>query len=198
MLETLDPAFADPVHDAQAVFRRVMDAMARPGRVGHGPWPVRSVGPMPAGLVALALALCDHETPIWLDGPLAGDAQLAGYLRFHTGARVTAAMQTAHFAFSSHGESLPPLDQLAIGTPDYPDRSATLVIAVGELREGRGWRLRGPGVQPGTMLEARPLPADFLAWRADNNALFPRGVDVMLVAGDAMAALPRSTALQSG
>jgi alpha-D-ribose 1-methylphosphonate 5-triphosphate synthase subunit PhnH len=37
------------------------------------------------------------------------------------------------------------------------------------------------------------LPDGFVAARADNRALFPRGVDVLMVAGSDLVALPRST-----
>jgi alpha-D-ribose 1-methylphosphonate 5-triphosphate synthase subunit PhnH len=45
---------------------------------------------------------------------------------------------------------------------------------------------------------AQPLPPDFQARLAANRALFPRGVDLILVSPDAVAALPRSVALQGG
>jgi alpha-D-ribose 1-methylphosphonate 5-triphosphate synthase subunit PhnH len=35
-------------------------------------------------------------------------------------------------------------------------------------------------------------------WLAANRALFPRGVDVMLVSPDAVAALPRSVVAERG
>jgi alpha-D-ribose 1-methylphosphonate 5-triphosphate synthase subunit PhnH len=42
------------------------------------------------------------------------------------------------------------------------------------------------------------LPSDFQARIAVNRALFPRGVDVVLVSPAAVAALPRSVAAQRG
>jgi len=42
------------------------------------------------------------------------------------------------------------------------------------------------------------LPPGFLAeWEA-NRALFPRGVDVILCAGDHLAALPRTVRIEEG
>ena len=63
----LSPGFADPVAGAQACFRAVLDAMARPGRIQHGTraCPPRRRCATPRRAVLLTLA--DHETPLWLD-----------------------------------------------------------------------------------------------------------------------------------
>jgi alpha-D-ribose 1-methylphosphonate 5-triphosphate synthase subunit PhnH len=42
-------------------------------------------------------------------------------------------------------------------------------------------------------LHAVGLPSDFIERMQANSALFPRGVDLLLVCGNALAALPRST-----
>jgi alpha-D-ribose 1-methylphosphonate 5-triphosphate synthase subunit PhnH len=41
-------------------------------------------------------------------------------------------------------------------------------------------------------------PADFVSTWAHNQALFPRGVDVLLCVGDSIAALPRSVMIAEG
>ena len=51
----------------------------------------------------------------------------------------------------------------------------------------------GVWVQTKQRWRAEGLPADFPAQWAVNNAQFPRGVDVVLCAGDRLAALPRTT-----
>ncbi|MBD0275911.1 MAG: phosphonate C-P lyase system protein PhnH, partial [Acetobacteraceae bacterium] len=76
----LVPGFGDPVRDAQAVFRAVMDALARPGPPRALPAGLpRPPGPLAPELGAIALALADHEAPLWLDAPLAA-VVLAGFL----------------------------------------------------------------------------------------------------------------------
>ena len=84
--EAIDGGFADPVFDAQSVFKAVMDAMARPGTVV----PVRPLAAPPAPLsataAAVALTLTDHDTPLWLDSHLAASAAVYSWLGFHSGA----------------------------------------------------------------------------------------------------------------
>jgi alpha-D-ribose 1-methylphosphonate 5-triphosphate synthase subunit PhnH len=46
------------------------------------------------------------------------------------------------------------------------------------------------------VLHAAGLPGDFVARWAANHALFPRGVDLVLCAGERLAALPRSVAIE--
>ena len=83
------PGFADPVDDAQQVFRHLLDAFAHPGRVVALP---TSLSPPPGlwpSAAALALTLLDHSTPLFLDAALAREPILS-YLRFHTGAPIAA------------------------------------------------------------------------------------------------------------
>ncbi|MEJ1938933.1 phosphonate C-P lyase system protein PhnH, partial [Nostoc sp. NIES-2111] len=127
MSAAVQPGFASPVHDAQAAFRSVMMAMARPGTVRR----IESVPGTPPALepaaAAVALALCDFETPVWLDPALAGDEAVTSFLAFHTGAPLTASMAAAHFAFLPRGADVPEFTAFAQGELAYPDRSATLV-----------------------------------------------------------------------
>ncbi|TXN62799.1 phosphonate C-P lyase system protein PhnH, partial [Methylobacterium sp. WL6] len=78
--------FADPVHDAQGTFRTLMDALARPGRIGRLASDLYPPAPLTPELAAVALALTDADTPVWLDAPLAANPAVAAFLRFHTGA----------------------------------------------------------------------------------------------------------------
>ncbi|MCP8937359.1 phosphonate C-P lyase system protein PhnH [Alsobacter sp. SYSU M60028] len=193
MSAALKIGFENPVAQSQAVFRAVMMALARPGTVRRLDVPVDAVPALDPAAAAVALALCDYETPVWLDPALAADLQVQEFLRFHTGAPVTEARALASFAFVPLGGEVPALDDFAQGSLDYPDRSTTLVVAVEALAEGEGWRLTGPGVAGEGRFIARPLPADMLDRLQRNHALFPRGVDLVLTCGDRFAAIPRST-----
>lgn len=184
--QELAPGFANPPVDAAGCFRAALQAMARPGTIHE----VRSAG-VPHGLspaaAALALTLLDHETTVWLAPSVAGDAVRA-WLGFHTGAPLTLDRTTAMFAIGTWAEMLPATD-FAIGTPDYPDRSATLIVEVAEL--GAVHSLTGPGIQDVAHL-THPDPSFARA----NAALFPRGIDLYLTAGDRLAAIPRTTKVE--
>jgi alpha-D-ribose 1-methylphosphonate 5-triphosphate synthase subunit PhnH len=185
----LDGGFSDPAQQAARVFRALLDAMARPGTVRA----VAGAAP-PRGLSAAAgaalVTLADAETPIWLPERLArGPA--ADWLRFHTGAPGAGGPGEARFAVGAWGE-LAPLAQWPAGGPAYPDRSATLIVELDALEGGPQFRLAGPGIA-GTRTFAPALPEGAAAELAANAARFPLGVDLILAAGDRLAALPRST-----
>jgi len=57
--------------------------------------------------------------------------------------------------------------------------------------------LRGPGIDGTAVLQATIRPADLFDRLAVNVELFPRGIDVVLVAGDAIVAIPRTTLLSA-
>ena len=185
--------FASPVQSSQSVFRGVMNALARPGSVQMIADTAKAPSPLMSASAAVALALFDHDTPIWLDDRFAFEPEIAAWLRFETGAPLTSSASQAAFALMHRGAAMPDFDSFALGTPEYPDRSTTLVIQVDSLTEGLELILSGPGIRGASALRAGALPSDFIARMQANRALFPRGVDLLLVCGDKAVALPRST-----
>jgi alpha-D-ribose 1-methylphosphonate 5-triphosphate synthase subunit PhnH len=57
------------------------------------------------------------------------------------------------------------------------------------------YELRGPGIDGTAVLQATIAPRDLFERLAVNETLFPRGIDVVLVAGDEIVAIPRTTRL---
>lgn len=171
-----------PVQAAHA-FRALMNAMARPGQIevldlAAPPAPVS-----PAAGAAL-LTLCDPETGIFLGG--AYDCpEVRDWLRFHTGAPLVG-REEADFALGTWQDLLP-LASYRIGSSEYPDRSATLIVEMPELAN-TGATLRGPGIKERALLSLPDVPA-----LQDNAVQYPLGVDLYLTAGTQLAALPRST-----
>lgn len=189
----IGPGLSDPVFDSQTVFRALLDAMARPGSVHEIEITLTPPAPLPHAAAATLLSLSDHDTPIWLDDA-ANVPGVADYVRFHCGSRIVGAAETAAFALSLGG--VPDLSLFAVGSDEYPETSATLIIEVPSLTAGSRLRLRGPGIDGSATIAAVGLDAAFChAWAA-NNALFPRGIDVFLTSGDQVVALPRTTQIE--
>jgi alpha-D-ribose 1-methylphosphonate 5-triphosphate synthase subunit PhnH len=193
--ESLDGGFPDAVTHAQTVFRSVMDATARPGTIGVVEVSVAPPAPLGVAAGALLLTLCDHDTPIWLT-PAASKSALSGWIGFHTGASLTTTRSEARFAFVEAGAPVPSLTQFALGTQEYPDRSTTVVLEVTSLEGGLPLQLTGPGIRDTATIAPKGLPETFLRQWADNRAMFPRGVDVVLTAGRRFIALPRTTKIR--
>lgn len=190
--------FSAPVFDAQAAFTAVMHALARPGTV-HGTLPaVAPPDPLYASTAVLIAALCDADTNIWLDAGLHANADIAGWIRFHTGAVIVRDVAEAHFAAVSDAAKLPALDRFALGSQEYPERSATVILQVDDLYVGSPLLLAGPGIETQAAIGPTPLPPLFVAQWQMNRVLFPRGIDMVLAAPGAIAGLPRSVTVEEG
>lgn len=190
---TLSPGFPDPILDAQRCFRAVLEAMSRPGRVRAVDTGLVPPAPIGAAAGAVLLTLADSDTPVWLD---CGEAA-AEWIRFHCGCATVSAPGAARFVLAA-GCAAPALDTLDAGTDEEPHASATLILQVGSLEEGAGWRLTGPGIRDTQRLHVTGVPDGFLAAWSVQRRLFPRGIDVILCAGDRLAALPRTVRIEEG
>jgi alpha-D-ribose 1-methylphosphonate 5-triphosphate synthase subunit PhnH len=185
--DALSGGFADTPREAARAFRAVLEAMARPGTINT----VKGASPPPplSGAAGVCLlTLVDATTPLHLAGA-ADCAAVRDWVTFHIGAPLVAA-EVADFALGSW-EALQPVSRFRIGTPDYPDRSATLIVELNRLA-AHGPCLTGPGIETATWLS---LP-ETAAFRA-NRSLFPLGFDCLFTFGNRLAALPRSTHVEN-
>jgi alpha-D-ribose 1-methylphosphonate 5-triphosphate synthase subunit PhnH len=194
-VKELPPGFADKVKSAQSTFRSVMDALARPGSVQRIVAAAGTPAPMMRGAAAIALTLFDHDTPIWLDAAMSATSDVAKWLKFHTGAPVVQDCSICGFALIGDAGALPELDRFSLGSDEYPDRSTTLILQVASLADGDTIELRGPGIDGSATMQAAIEPPDLFERLAINEKLFPRGIDVVLVADDSIVAIPRTTRL---
>ncbi|MFN4098829.1 MAG: phosphonate C-P lyase system protein PhnH [Pararhodobacter sp.] len=184
--DALTGGFTDAPVQAAHGFRAILTALSRPGKIvtltGAEP-----PAPMSAAAGAVALVLFDATTPVHLAG--AHDCpEVRDWLTFHTGAPLASAVE-AMFALGLW-DALQPVTRFAVGTPECPDRAATLIVEAGTLG-GEGARLRGPGIN-GTARLSLPAAAPFIV----NRALFPLGFDTLFTCGDQLAGLPRSTIVE--
>jgi alpha-D-ribose 1-methylphosphonate 5-triphosphate synthase subunit PhnH len=187
----MQPGFTAPVEDAQSCFRAVLDALSRPGRVQVLDTQLTPPASLDRATAAVLLTLTDAETSLHHD---AGDGADA-WLRFHCGCPM-GPMAQASFVLAVGRP--PKLAELQQGSEEEPERGATLILQVASLETGTGWRLTGPGIEHEHRLAIQGMPDGFLAEWAAQRANFPRGVDIILCAGDRIAALPRGTRIEEG
>ena len=181
--QTLSGGFADPAIASAAAFRRVMEAMARPGTI-HTVTGAAPPAPLSPATGVVLLTLCDPDTPVHLAGAL-DCTPVRAWVAFHTGAPVVG---PSHCMFAVGGwNDLRPLSAYQIGTPQYPDRSATLIVQAERL-EQTGATLCGPGIK-----ETHALSLPEIEAFQHNAGHFPLGLDFILTCCDRVAALPRTT-----
>lgn len=185
--EALTGGFADPAKQSARAFRAALTALSRPGRIEDL---AGALPPAPLSVAAgtLLLVLADATTPLHL-GPSHDVRAVRDWITFHTGAPFAPA-EEAVLALGTW-DALLPLSRFPIGLPDYPDRSATVIVEMPDLRP-EGARLTGPGLAEAAFLN---LP-DVAAAEA-NRRLFPLGLDLFLTAGARVAGLPRSTKVEA-
>ncbi|MGB0661677.1 MAG: phosphonate C-P lyase system protein PhnH [Mangrovicoccus sp.] len=184
----LEGGFQNPAIDAAHAFRAVMNAMARPGQIQEigGAEPP---APMSKAAGAVILTLCDSTAPLYL-APSYDKPEIRDWVAFHSSAPLVGPEDCA-FALGGWDELLP-LSRFSLGTPVYPDRSATLIVELPELTNS-GPRLTGPGIKDSAQFN---LPGD-LALFQENSTHFPMGLDFYFTSDEEIAGLPRSTKLEA-
>ncbi|WP_239113499.1 phosphonate C-P lyase system protein PhnH [Shimia biformata] len=185
MLQTTDPVEGGfdniPTQSAHA-FRAAMTAMARPG-TAHVLSGATAPAPTSPAAATLLMTLLDPETPLFL-APGHDTGALRDWIAFHIGAPLVGP-ERAVFALGAW-DALTPITRFAAGTPEYPDRAATLIVD----DAASGWDaaiLTGPGILNEAVADLPDI--DILA---RNAALFPLGLDFFFTRGDRVQALPRS------
>ncbi len=169
---------------SQAVFRILLDTLARPGQLRR--LPIGSIGP---GIVALALGGVDTSFAV------VGDERWQERIRLATGAGVVPLDEAPLVGL--YGRTTPgTLARLRRGSALVPEGGAKVGLACRRLHQGPGEvtvRLSGPGVAGPGVVGFDGLDPELFTALAEVNRGFPAGVDVWFVdEADAVVGMPRS------
>lgn len=201
----------DAVHDTQKVFRVLLDALSRPGKLYELP----SVGFVFGSartrssafdrfqsLGAILTTLLDHEVTFCLlgqdDTAHELGAQLADLTSSHSAGR-----EQANYVVTLQAPDASLVSQLNFGNLLYPDTSTTLICLVSDLaprgldkHNGTLLALDGPGVAERQTVWVAGTEATFFNALNTVNARYPLGIDVICVtSAGRVVGLPRSTRL---
>lgn len=205
-MNTITTAFLDAVHDSQHCFRRLLTALSEPGKLTTLD---RCLGfsPMHSAATQTLLTLADNTTQLWLSSSYASQRNLIENLRFHCGVSIEPAQEKASFAviaeqdlaeFSWGDATFSP------GNEEYPDSSTTVIVELNALSiasestASQVLRLTGPGIKTHVEIDSGSMPTSlmtFLEQRQERYA-FPRGIDLLLVSGETLLAIPRTTKIE--
>lgn len=189
----------DEVMHAQSHFRKVLDSMARPGKVNE----LDSVDiHHPLGIsrssLYVSMALLNGDVSYW---DSRSNEALNAFLRINVGS-LASNLQDADFLLLKGTDQPDIIEQAKEGLLTYPDLGATLivdVIAVSEqpLNDAMSLEISGPGVDREKRIWIQGLDASWVPALREKNEEFPLGVDTVLAFDGAdgvarLCCLPRS------
>jgi len=167
--------------------------MAQPARAQPIDLDIVGVGGAHPASLAILLTLADADTPVCLIG--SAELELDTYLRFHCACPITRDPKNAALGLINDPMLASRAFEFPIGTDEYPDTSATVILEVASLLAGPRQTIKGPGIR--SSIEFAPaVHAEFWsAWHA-NTQLYPCGIDIVFTCTNQIAALPRSSRLE--
>lgn len=183
----------------QSVFRTLLDAASHPGRAYYLAAAGAGAAKQPAYL-AVAQTLLDHEVTFHVLSPDGGSA-MADRIFAATKAR-PASLEIADYVFVNGPGSGGRIRSAKTGTPNHPDRGATVIYvlpasAAAPVKNTAGIQLAGPGIPTARVPDCSGLLPAELACIRDLNAEYPLGVDCFFLGpGGAVMAVPRSTRIR--
>lgn len=193
---------ADPeIWASQTDFRTLLESIARPGTIHRLVPPSDMDRERNAFLIRVAETTLDREVAFAVAG--AHGMELGAEIQIRTGARASRVAEAA-WLLADGRYPLAELNDLPVGTLEFPDQGATAVLAVELLStvpnasagQGLALQLAGPGIRGSNHLYVWGLSPENLAMFMAKNTEFPLGIDIFLIdeAGD-VAALPRTVRL---
>lgn len=187
------PEFRAAQMSSREVFRSVLDAWSRPGRVCE--LPSRPDGVHPVLLPVMALA--DIRSKVSFVGFGDEITRLASRV---TGAASVGSADADFVVVAAGSLSPATVASARAGSAERPEDGATLFVAVDELRSasaGSGIVVTGPGSSAGTWFQAEGVDVDALVELDRRNGAYPAGIDLTLVDGRGrLVGVPRSNQIR--
>jgi alpha-D-ribose 1-methylphosphonate 5-triphosphate synthase subunit PhnH len=169
--------------------------MARPGTVVLAE--LHEQGGRAAAAVTVLEAVLDHEVTFAV---CHADAEIEEELLRLTGSRL-AAVEEADYVLAFDSGIAHALRRAKDGEAEYPDRGATIAMAVNTVSavpgKGEPLALSGPGVRDSVTVWVEGFGPELQALFRERNRELPLGIDLVLIATDGrFTCLPRYTRIQ--
>ncbi|MFI5136322.1 MAG: phosphonate C-P lyase system protein PhnH [Sphingobacteriales bacterium] len=186
----------DIVFNAQEHFRLLLDSMSRPGKINT--FPLTAILPPEGfnqGAALTGFALLNSDVTFYIAGDNSRD--IADYILVNTGSR-KAEMSVADYIFLPEEHSASGLEDARVGTPIYPEESATLIAQAGLISEqpfegALALTLKGPGVNGEAEVFVSGVSDGLLDFVKEQNAEYPLGTDLIITGRDNhILCIPRS------
>lgn len=187
----------DLVHDIQTAYRKVVDAMSRPGQLAdltdEAGKADRDTGCYSSTLVIARMLL---DTEVSFKVLSADEERVTNVFNQLTYAKAVTAEQ-ADYIFVLHNATpeqlLRAFESAKIGELTDPHHSATIIVETASLSEGDVLTLAGPGIRHSATAKMT-ASMDWVDVREEKNAEFPLGIDLIFVDNDhRLLGLPRTT-----
>ncbi|KKI91078.1 hypothetical protein WQ54_16870 [Bacillus sp. SA1-12] len=206
-MQKANDASFDMVHDTQSIFRKLLDCMARPGKIDRISEEIASILELEGfykSLQGIAYTLIDREVNFHI---LADHSEtITKTMEWKTYSK-NSSIDAADYVFINHPKKVENISEcmqeLKKGTLSDPHDGATVVLCVKEItanKEPSSLKLtmRGPGIETSSVVYIKGLCSKWIEERNRAASEFPLGIDLILTtnSGDIMA-LPRTTLLES-
>lgn len=187
----------DLVHDLQAVYRKTLDAMSRPGLIGN----IRNQADKVSmefscfdSTLVLALMLFDTEVKFKVCSER--EADMAKLINQLTYAKATE-VENADYILVLKDAKPEDLEMAFImaypGDLLDPHKAATIIIEADSVSNDRDLTLTGPGIETERYIDVK-ITGRWVDHRAEKNSEYPLGIDLIFTdRDDNILCLPRTT-----
>lgn len=188
----------DTVHDLQHVYRKLIDAMSRPGTVQDIGSEIEKLGDFKGNEGALLVAMTVLDTEVTFHVFSEKQEEVSQLISQLTNAKQAEA-EEADFLFVLHDAAEGSLEaairRAKAGTLVNPHESATIIAWTSSLSDGNQIVLTGPGIKSETAAKLS-LGDEWMKAREEKNSEFPCGIDLIIIAGSSLLCLPRTTQIR--
>ena len=178
----------DEVFDSQKVFRRLLEAMANPGRrCSIRLQSEKLFGGDPA-MLAVAMTLLDAGVSFCAPE----NATLTEQIHLLTHAKPVLPQEADYLFVTSVDQLAAMVKSAKQGTLENPHASATLIVALPNGQNEQELRLTGPGVD-GQLMTTLPIAlAEAVRLRDEQDYEYPQGIDyIFLLPESELLCIPR-------
>ena len=171
------------VFDSQKIFRKIMDSMARPGKINN----IVDLQLNPPSLLnrssaLIGFALLNSDVTFFSEN---NRDEVNEYLKINTSSIPVSNVESADYVFISGNSVSEVIRNAKMGELEFPEDSATIIIDVDKIIKSPTDQsfeiiLKGPGVKSEEVVYVKGITNELLEEIKIANSEYPLGIDIIL------------------